>query len=177
MHRVYSKSLFPANRKKYREICCDITAIDAANGSKAPSSVGRSQRPTGLAVDTKTNRLFVGGHNKTMLVLDAATGKRIANLPTGSGIDATAFDQRNHLVFFSNGEGYLAIIQEKSSDDYVALAPVTTQQSAKTVAFDNKTGKIFLPAAEVITMPASDPSQKPKHTITEGTFSVLAVGK
>jgi len=133
--------------------------------------------PTGLAVDTKTNRLFVGGHNKTMLVLDATTGKRIASLPTGSGTDAAGFDPRNHLVFFSNGEGNLTVIQEKSSNDYVALPSVITQKSAKTMALDGKTGKIFLPAAEVVNTPASDPSQKPKHTVTDGTFCVLVVGK
>jgi DNA-binding beta-propeller fold protein YncE len=132
--------------------------------------------PTGLAVDTKNNRLFVGGHNKTMLVLDAATGKTIASFPTGSGTDAAGFDERSHRAFFSNGEGNLTVIQQKSADEYMADTPVTTQQSAKTMAFDKKTQKIFLPAATVVTTPASDPSQKPKHTITDGTFCVLVVG-
>jgi DNA-binding beta-propeller fold protein YncE len=133
--------------------------------------------PTGLAIDVRQNRLFIGGHNKTMLVLDAGSGKRIASLPTGSGTDAAGFDPRRHLVFFSNGEGNLTVIQQMSADEYTALAPVTTKPSAKTMAFDSKTEKVFLPAAEVITTPASDPSQKPKHTITDGTFSVLVVGK
>lgn len=133
--------------------------------------------PTGLAVDAKNNRVFVGGHNKTMLVLDGSTGKQIASLPTGSGTDAAGFDAKSHLIFFSNGEGNLTVIQQKSADQYVAQDPVVTQPSAKTMAFDKKTQKIFLPAATVVSTPAADPSQKPKKTITEGTFCVLVVGK
>ena len=133
--------------------------------------------PTGLAVDAKNNRVFVGGHNKTMLVLDGSTGKQITSLPTGSGTDAAGFDAKSHLIFFSNGEGSLTVIQQKSADEYVAQDPVVTQPSAKTMAFDKKTQKIFLPAATVVSTPASDPSQKPKKTITEGTFCVLVVGK
>ena len=133
--------------------------------------------PTGLAADAKSNRVFVGGHNKTMVVLDGATGKQIATFPTGAGTDAAGFDERHHLIFFSNGEGNVTVIQEKSPDEYAALAPIETQKSAKTMAFDKKTDKIFLPAATVVSTPAADPSQKPKHTITDGTFAVLVVGK
>jgi YVTN family beta-propeller protein len=133
--------------------------------------------PSGLAVDAKSNRVFVGGHNQTMLVLDGDTGKKIASFPTGKGTDAAGFDGHNKRIFFSNGEGNLTVIQEKSADEYAALDPVTTQQSAKTMALDKKTGKVYLPAATVVSTPAADPSQKPKHTITDGTFCVLVVGE
>lgn len=132
--------------------------------------------PTGLAVDKKANRVFVGGHNKTMLVLDGDTGRKIASFPTGSGTDAAGFDARNKRIFFSNGEGNITVIQEKSPDEYAALDPVTTQQSAKTMTFDKKTGKIFLPAATMLTAPTTDPSQKPKRKVQDGTFCILVVG-
>ena len=133
--------------------------------------------PTGLAIDQKANRLFVGGHNKTMLVLNAETGRKVASFPTGSGTDAAGFDEQAKRIFFSNGEGNLTVIQEKSADEYTVLGPVATQPSAKTMAFDNKTGKIYLPAATVVTTPATDPAQRPKRTITDGTFCVLVVGQ
>jgi hypothetical protein len=112
-----------------------------------------------------------------MLVLDGTTGKQIASFPTGSGTDAARFDAHDHLIFFSNGEGNVTVIQEKSADEYVAAPSIDTQQSAKTMDFDKKTGKIFLPAATMVSMPAADPSQKPKHTVKDGTFAVLVVGK
>jgi DNA-binding beta-propeller fold protein YncE len=133
--------------------------------------------PTGLAIDATNHRIFVGGHNKMMTVLDGSTGKQVASLPTGAGTDAAGFDPTNHLIFFSNGEGNLTVIQQKGPDDYFALAPIITQASAKTMAFDGKTGRIFLPAATVVTTPPVDSSQKPTKTIVEGTFGVLVVGK
>ena len=133
--------------------------------------------PTGLAIDRKNDRIFIGGHNKTAQVLDVKTAKVLASFPTGSGTDAAGWDAKDGLAFISNGEGNITVIREKSSTEFVALDPIQTQQSAKTMTFDNKTGKIFLPAATVVLTPSTDPSQKPKKSVTEGTFAVLVVGR
>jgi DNA-binding beta-propeller fold protein YncE len=134
------------------------------------------EAPTGLAIDAKNDRIVVAGHNKTALVIDGATGKKIASFATGAGTDAAGWDEKDSLAFISNGDGTISVIQEKSASEFVALDPIQTQQSAKTMAFDSKAGKIFLPAATVVMTPAADPGQKPKRTITEGTFAVLVVG-
>ena len=128
-------------------------------------------------MDAKNNRFFVGGHNKMAQVIDVATGKMIASFATGAGPMRPAWDGKDGLAFISNGEGNISVIQEKSADEFVALDPIQTQQSAKTIAFDSKTGMLFLPAATVVVTPAADPAQKPKRTITDGTFAVLVVGK
>jgi Ca2+-binding RTX toxin-like protein len=133
--------------------------------------------PTGLAVDTKNNRLFVGGHNKTVAVVDGVSGKQIASFPTGSGTDAAGFDERARMLFVSNGEGNLTIVRQKAADQYEALEPVATQPSAKTMALDTKTGKVFLSAAKVSTIPSLEPGKKPIKIIAEGTFCVLVIGK
>jgi hypothetical protein len=132
--------------------------------------------PTGLAIDKANERIFVGGHNKVVQVLDGATGRMLASFPSGAGTDAAGWDAKDGLAFVSNGEGNITVIREKSANDFIAIDPIMTQQSAKTMAFDSKTGKIFLPAATVVVTPAEDPSQKPKRSITEGTFAVLVVG-
>lgn len=133
--------------------------------------------PGGLAVDARHNRVFVAGHVKTMLLLDGTSGEQIATFPIGSGTDAAAFDEKDRLIFFSNGEGNISVIHEKSADEYVVEAPVMTQQSAKTMAFDKKTGKLFLPAATMIVAPATDSSKKPKKTVKDDTFGVLVVSR
>ena len=133
--------------------------------------------PTGLAIDGKNDRIFIGGHNKTAQVLDVPTAEVLARFDTGSGTDAASWDAKDGLAFISNGEGNITVIQEKSPTEFVALQPIQTQQSAKTMTFDNKTSKILLPAATIVVTPATDPSQKPKKSITEGTFAVLVVGR
>jgi DNA-binding beta-propeller fold protein YncE len=140
-------------------------------------AIDGGKAPTGLAMDRKNNRLFIACHNQVLVVMDATNGKTVASLPIGKGPDAAGFDAKDGVVFVSNGDGTLNVIQQKSPDQYESLETVTTQKSAKTMAYDSKTKKVFLPAAEVEVMPASDPSQKPKRTIKDGTFSVLVVSK
>jgi DNA-binding beta-propeller fold protein YncE len=140
--------------------------------------IGVAKTPTGLAYDAKTNRLFIGTRNEPkMVVMDAANGKVIGNFAIGAGVDYAAFDPRAKLIFFSCGDGTLSIYHEKSADEYEDAGAVKTQPSAKTMAFDPKTKKIFLTAAEFVEAPAADPSQRPRRSVKPGTFTVLVVGK
>jgi YVTN family beta-propeller protein len=140
--------------------------------------IGVAETPAGLAYDAKTNRLFIGCHKEPkMVVMDAATGKVIASFPIGAGVDFASFDPAARLIFFSCGDGTLSIYREKSADEYEDAGAVQTQRSAKTMAFDTKTKKIFLPAAEIETIPAADSTQRPQRKIKPGTFAVLVVGK
>lgn len=140
--------------------------------------VGIAKTPTGLAYDAKTNRLFIGCRNEPkMVVMDAATGKVSNSYPIAAGVDYAAWDPQAKLAFFSCGVGTLTIYHQKSADDYEDAGAVKTQPSAKTMAFDSKTKKIFLSAAEYTEVPASDPSKRPQRTIKPGTFVVLVVSK
>jgi DNA-binding beta-propeller fold protein YncE len=140
--------------------------------------IGVAKVPTGLAYDAKTNRLFIGCRNEPkMVVMDATTGKVIDNFPIGAGVDYAGFDPKSRLIFFSCGDGTLNIYHEKSADSYENAGAVKTQPSAKTMAFDPKTKKIFLPAAEYQETPASEPGRRPQRSVKPGTFAVLVVGK
>src|SRR3989449_2122057 len=140
--------------------------------------IGVAKTPTGLAYDAKTNRLFIGCRNEPkMVVMDATNGKVINSFPIGTGVDYAAFDPQAKLVFFSCGDGTLNIFHEKSADDYEDAGAVTTQPSAKTMAFDPKTKKIFLPAAEYLETPATEPGRRPTRSVKPGTFAVLVVSK
>ncbi len=140
--------------------------------------IGLAKRPTGLAYDAKTNRLFIGcGNEPKMVVMDAANGKVINSFPIGAGVDYAGFDPDAHLIFFSCGDGTLSIYREKSADVYEDAGAVKTQRSARTMAFDSKTKKIFLPAAEVTEGPPAQPGGRPTRTMTPGSFVILVVGK
>jgi YVTN family beta-propeller protein len=140
--------------------------------------IGIAKTPTGLAYDPESKRLFIGCRNEPkMVVMDAATGKVINSFPIGAGVDYAVFDPQTKLIFFSCGDGTLSIYHEISADEYEDAGAVKTQPSAKTMAFDPKTRKIFLSAAEIVETPASDPSKRPQRSIKPGSFVVLVVGK
>src|SRR5258705_8072488 len=66
--------------------------------------IGVAKPPTGLAYDAKTSRLFIGAREEPkMVVMDAANGKVITNLPIGAGVDYAGFDPSSKLIFFSCG--------------------------------------------------------------------------
>jgi YVTN family beta-propeller protein len=131
--------------------------------------------PTAVAVDINNDRFFVGGHNKMMSVVNGSTGKKVVNFATGSGTDAAGFDDQARLIFLSNGEGNITVVHQVSPDKYVVERPILTQASAKTMAFDRKTGQIYLPAATVVVTPSADPGGKPQRSVTAGTFVILVV--
>jgi DNA-binding beta-propeller fold protein YncE len=140
--------------------------------------IGVAKTPTGLAYDAKTKRLFIGCRNEPkMVVMDAVTGKVITSFPIGRGVDYAAFDPQAKLVFFSCSEGVLSIFHEKSADEYEDAGAVKTQPSARTMAFDPKTKKIFLSAAEYVESPPSTPGGRPQRSMKPDSFVVLVVGK
>src|SRR3989440_11863319 len=138
--------------------------------------IGVAKTPTGLAYDAKTRRLFIGCRNEPkMVVMDATSGKVINSFPIGRGVDYAGFDGQAKLIFFSCSEGVLNIFHEKSADTYEDAGAVKTQPSAKTMAFDPKTKKVFLTAAEYTETPPATAGGRPQRTIKPGTF-VVAVG-
>jgi len=122
------------------------------------------KEPSGLAMDLKTRRLFVGCGNKIMAVVNADTGAVVTTAPTGDGTDANGFDPATNFAFSSNGQdGTLTVVHEDSADKYTVVDNVPTKKSARTMALDLKTHNIFLPAADFDPPPAGEkrPKMKP----------------
>ena len=136
------------------------------------------QQPTSIAIDPKNQRLFVGCRGKapTLVVMNAENGKIITTLPIGDGTDAAAFDPETRLVFTSNGEGTVTVIQQESADEYKVVENVKTEPGARTMALDLKTHKLFLITADRTTSPAPA-GQTARAEVVPGTFRVLVVGR
>jgi YVTN family beta-propeller protein len=139
--------------------------------------IAGASTPTGLAMDTRNNRLFVACRSQVLLVMDAANGKIVAKLPIGASVDAAAFDPESRLIFASNGDGTLNIFHQKSADSYEDLGSIRTRANAKTMAFDPKTKKIYLSSGDIETIRPADASQKPQRKVMPGTFEVLVAGQ
>lgn len=153
----------------------EIVRIDTAtNKADAHWPLPGCKSPHGMAIDSTHHRLFSSCANKVMLVVNSDTGAVVATLPIGAGTDAAAFDSKRGLAFSSNREGTLSIIAEKSPDSFVALAPITTQFGARTMAVDQDSGRIFLVTADFTQNPSAAPND-PRHryTVTPGSTRLL----
>jgi DNA-binding beta-propeller fold protein YncE len=138
------------------------------------------EEPSGLAMDTKSRRLFSGCDNKMMSVMDADTGKVVTTVPIGAGVDATWFDPGTKDVFNSCGQdGVLTVIHEDSPDKYTVVENVTTEKGARTMALDPKTHTVYLALAEVEMLPpaAGDAKGRPRRKVQPGTFGLLEFGR
>ena len=48
-----------------------------------------------------------------MSVVDINNGKVIATVPIGAGVDAAVYDEKDQLIFCSNGDATVTIIKQK----------------------------------------------------------------
>lgn len=155
-----------------------ILAIDTATHqvvSTWPIAPGESA--SGMAIDAAHHRLFVGCDNKLMLMVDSTNGKVVGSVPIGDGVDANAFDPQLQLAFSSNGEGNLTIAHEDSPQKLTVVQTVQTQKSARTMALDPSTHRVYLAAATLLPAPKPAPGE-PKHraSTAPGSFKILVYG-
>ncbi len=143
-----------------------------SNWSTAPG-----EEPSGMAFDAPHHRLFLGCGNKLMVMMDSASGKVVASVPIGQGVDATKFDSGTQLAFCSCGDGTVTIAHEDSPNKLTVVQTLKTEPRAKTMALDPKTHKIYLASAKFgeASGPASG-AKKGRPSVVPGTFKVLVYG-
>jgi len=130
--------------------------------------------PSGLAIDTVHNRLFAGCHNKTMAVVNGKTGKMLAALPIGQGVDGNRYDPAAHLAFSSNGgDASLTVMREVSPAKFEVIDTVQTQKGARTMVLDPLSHALFLVTADFD--PPAAPGARP--SIVPGSFRLLVYRK
>jgi DNA-binding beta-propeller fold protein YncE len=134
-----------------------IAVIDAATmkmtGKYDISS--KSGQCAGLAIDAKNNILFAACRkNNDMVILSAADGHIITDLPTGVGCDGAAFNPATMEAFSSQGDGTLTVVKENSPTSFEVEQTVKTPVRAKTVTLDTRTGHLLLITAEYGPVPA-----------------------
>jgi YVTN family beta-propeller protein len=156
----------------------EIVRFDAAAKTiTATWPVANCDSPSGLAIDTKGRKLFAVCDGGKMAVVDANSGKTIANPAIGDGPDAARYDSARKLAFSSNGGGTLTII-DASKDSYPALQNLATQKGARTMTLDEATGRIYLATAEFGERPAPTAANpRPRPAIVPGSFTILVVGQ
>jgi YVTN family beta-propeller protein len=129
----------------------EVVSIDTrTNEIVAHWPVPDCESPHGLAIDPANHRLFVSCLNEKLNVVDSRSGQVIATVPIGKGSDAVVFDPKRRLLFSSNGkDGTISVIAQKDPQTYVALQPIRTSLSARTMGINQATGRLFLAAADI----------------------------
>ncbi len=133
-------------------------------------SLAPCEEPTGMVLDAKSRRLFIGCGNSKLAVVDGDSGKVVTTLPIGPGVDATEFDTQSGDILSSCGKsGTLVVIHQDGPDKYHVSETVPTQKWARTLALDPKTHRVFLSTGD---FPANGHGAP-----APGTFAVLVFGR
>jgi DNA-binding beta-propeller fold protein YncE len=117
--------------------------------------------PTGIAYDKASNRIF-SGCGKQSVVVDASTGKVVATIANGDGVDALGWDAAQKLIYIPAGrDGNVTVVHQDTPDKYTVVATVPTMRGAKTIAVDPVSHVAYLFQPEFGPPPAGTPAPAP----------------
>jgi PQQ-like domain len=118
--------------------------------------VAPAESPTGMAIDTATHRLFVGG-GPNMVMIDAKTGKVLANAPICRGTDATQFDASAKMAFSSCSDGHITAVKV-DGDKLTVVQTIETTRGARTMAIDPATHRLYTAAQKYLAVDPNAPA-------------------
>jgi len=124
--------------------------------------------PTGIAYDRAANRIF-SGCGKTSVVIDPASGKVVAKIANGDGVDALGWDASQGLIYIPAGrDSNVTVVHADSPDHYSVLATVTTMRGAKTITVDPVRHVAYLFQPEYGPLPPGSPPPAPGSRAPRG---------
>ena len=162
---------------------CNGLALDAKNGilfaacaaiGPAPArGVAGQPAPPAAAPDPNAKP------PQTFVILSAKDGKILARLPLAGGSDGATFNPSTMEAFSSQGNGTMTIVTEKNRTTFEVEQNLSTMNGARTIAFDSKTGHLFVMASERGPAPAPPPGggRGGQAPVIPGSFSILMIGK
>jgi YVTN family beta-propeller protein len=152
----------------------ELAALDAKRQKvTARWPLSGCNEPSGLALDSAHRRSFSVCANSKMSILDLNTGRSVATVPIGAGVDGAEFDAASQNAFSANGEGTLTVVHEDDPEHFTVAQTLATARGARTIALDASRHKLYLPTARFETM-ASEAGE-PKGPVAPGSFFVLVV--
>jgi YVTN family beta-propeller protein len=156
----------------------EVVALDSrANSVKARWPIAPAAEATAMDMDVEHRRLFIGGRNKLLAIMDADTGKVLQTFPIGSGVDTNIYEPETGLLFTAVREGALHVFHEDSADKFSVVETVKTEFGARNMALDPKTHKLFIDTADFGPAAATTEQPNPQPTPVSGTFRLLVYGR
>ena len=128
-----------------------IHVIDARKSQVLSTWPVSGQRPGDGAFDEATHRLLIGIRTPpAMIVMDATSGKEVANLPTVEGMDGVYFDAPHKRVYVSGGRGFdvgsVFVYQQHDADRYTQIAKIPTRPGAGTSFWSPELNRYYVAA-------------------------------
>ena len=102
-----------------------------------------------MALDEANGRLFVGCRKPAkVVVLDTATGKKVAEADCAGDTDDLFYDAANKRIYVSGGAGAVTVIEQVDADHYKSLDQVPTGPKARTSLLAGQTYYVVVPAGK-----------------------------
>lgn len=162
---------------------CNGLALDAKNGvlfaacsaigPLAPRGTGAQPAPPPPTADPNAKP------PQTFVILSAKDGKILARLPLAGGSDGAAFNPATMEAFSTHSNGTMTIVKEKNKTTFEVEQTLQTMNGARTVAFDAKTGHLFVMAAErgPAPPPPAGGGRGGQAPVIPGSFTILMIGR
>ena len=151
----------------------EVVEIDARSATVARRwSTGECKQPVSMAIDTAHHRLFSGCRSGVMAISDYQTGKVVATVPIGTGVDGAGYDAASGDAFASNANGTLTVIHQDTPDQYRVVENVQTPMGSRNMGLDPTNHRLFVVAAEFEPAPTSG---RGRGQIMPGSFKLLVI--
>ena len=155
----------------------NVAVIDIATHKVVANwPIAPGEEASGLAIDPKNHRLFIGASNKLMLMMDSTNGKIVAQVPIGVGVDSTWFDPSTGNAFSSCSDGTVTIAHEDSPTKLTVVQTLKTAPGSRTMALDSATHRIYVASAKFGPPPSDAPPGRGRATIIPNSMTVLVYG-
>jgi DNA-binding beta-propeller fold protein YncE len=124
----------------------EVSVVDRRSGEVADHwSLGDAHANFPMALDPAGRRLFIGCRRPAVvLIIDAASGKRLAEVPIDGDTDDLFFDARTRRLYASCGAGFIDIVAVPDSGATWSLGRIPTAVGARTSLFDEAHGRLYL---------------------------------
>jgi hypothetical protein len=85
-----------------------------------------------MVLDEPNHRLLIAGRKPGVFgVVATDSGKEIATLPAGDGVDDMSFDPSTKMIYLACAEGVVSVFRQIDADHYEAVGSVPTGNRGK----------------------------------------------
>jgi DNA-binding beta-propeller fold protein YncE len=153
----------------------EVVEIDAKTAKVARRwSTEPCKQPVAMAIDTAHHRLFSGCRSGLMAVSDYQSGKVVATLPIGTGVDGAGYDAASGDAFATNADGTLTVIHQDSPDQYHVLETLQTPQGSRNMGLNPVNHRVYVVSAKFGPAPAGGKG-KGRGPVEAGSFALMVI--